>query len=337
MTTTTTTTSEPSSHPYDALTPDVVLDAVESIGVHCDGRLLALNSYENRVYQVGVEEQSPLVVKFYRPGRWTTAAIMEEHEFTLELAAAEIPVVPPMQWPDGSTLHESHGFRFAVYLRRGGHWPELDNRENLEWMGRFIARIHTLGKRVRFQHRPTVDINSYGHEPVAFLLEKQIIPMELQTAYSSLLKDVLQQIQLCFDRAGDVAALRLHGDCHPGNVLWTDDGPHFVDFDDARMGPAIQDLWMLLSGEREEMAQQLSYVLEGYTQFCDFDARELNLIEPLRSLRLIHYSAWLARRWEDPSFPINFPWFGGNRYWEEQILTMREQLALMQEEPLPWL
>ena len=326
-----------SAHPYNALTPDVVLDAVESIGVLCDGRLLALNSYENRVYQVGVDEGAPLVVKFYRPGRWSTEAILEEHDFALELAEAEIPVVPPMKWPDGTTLHESHGFRFAVYERKGGHWPELDNEDNLKWLGRFIGRIHAMGAQRSFAHRPCIDIQSYGYENTEYLLENHIIPADLVPAYQSLSLDVLVHVQACFDRAGVVNSLRLHGDCHPGNILWTDDGPHFVDFDDARSGPAVQDLWMLLSGDREEMTVQLSHVLSGYEQFFDFDPIELNLIEALRTLRMINYSAWLARRWDDPSFPINFPWFGGSRYWEEQILALREQLALMQEPPLQWL
>jgi Ser/Thr protein kinase RdoA (MazF antagonist) len=325
-----------SVHPYNSLTPDVVLDAVESIGVSCDGRLLALNSYENRVYQVGVDEGAPLVVKFYRPGRWSTEAILEEHAFALELADAEIPVVPPMKWPDGTTLHESHGFRFAVYERKGGRWPELDNEDNLKWLGRFIGRIHAMGARQMFIHRPCIDIQNYGYDNTEYLLENRIIPPDLVPAYKTLCNDVLVQVQACFDRAGVVNSLRLHGDCHPGNILWTDDGPHFVDFDDARSGPAVQDLWMLLSGDRQEMTVQLSHVLGGYEQFYDFDPIELNLIEALRTLRMINYSAWLARRWDDPSFPINFPWFGGNRYWEEQILALREQLALMQEPPLQW-
>jgi Ser/Thr protein kinase RdoA (MazF antagonist) len=234
-------------------------------------------------------------------------------------------------------LHESHGFRFAVYERKGGHWPELDNEDNLTWLGRFIGRIHAMGARQAFVHRPRIDIQSYGYDNADYLLNNNIIPLDLEPAYSTLIKDVLNEAEACFARAGRLKTLRLHGDCHPGNILWTDDGPHFVDFDDARSGPAIQDLWMLLSGEREEMSRQLSHVLDGYVQFYDFDPVELNLIEALRTLRMIHYSAWLARRWDDPSFPINFPWFGGNRYWEEQILSLREQLALMQEAPLQWL
>jgi len=322
-------------HPYEQLTPEVVLDAVETMGVQCDGRLLALNSYENRVYQVGVEDGTPLVAKFYRPGRWSDAAIIEEHNFTITLAEAELPVVAPLRW-DGETLHMSHGFRFSLYPRRAGRWPELDSEQNLRWMGRFIARIHNLGRLRPFQHRPRLDIQTYGHDAVEFLLATTFIPAELREAYTSLVRDVLAQVQAGFDAAGVVAQLRIHGDCHPGNILWTSDGPHFVDFDDARSGPAIQDLWMLLSGEREQMTQQLSHVLGGYTEFSDFNPSEVALIEPLRTLRMINYSAWLARRWQDPSFPINFPWFAGNRYWEEQILALREQLALMQEGPLVW-
>lgn len=323
-------------HPYDRLTPDVVLDAVEAMGVQCDGRLLALNSYENRVYQVGVDEAEPLVAKFYRPKRWSDAAILEEHNFTITLQEAELPVVAPLCW-DGKTLHESHGFRFALYPRRAGRWPELDSDENLKWMGRFIARIHNMGRLRPFEHRPSIDIDSYGHQNVKFLLAGEYIPAELKLAYESLVRDVLQQVQAGFERAGNIRTFRIHGDCHPGNILWSSDGPHFVDFDDARTGPAIQDLWMLLSGERDQMNHQLSQILNAYTEFSDFDPREILLVEPLRSLRMINYSAWLARRWHDPSFPINFPWFAGNRYWEEQILGLREQLALMQEEPLVWL
>ena len=275
------------------------------------------------------------MAKFYRPQRWTDAAILEEHHFTLTLAEAELPVVAPLQWDD-NTLHESHGFRFSLYPQKAGRWPELDNDENLRWMGRFIARIHSLGQLRPFKHRPLLDINSYGYESVAFLLSGSFIPVELKGAYESLSKDVLAQVQAAFDTVGQLRVFRIHGDCHPGNILWSANGPHFVDFDDCRTGPAIQDLWMLLSGEREQMSHQLSQILNAYSEFADFNPVEIQLIEPLRTLRMIHYSAWLARRWQDPSFPINFPWFAGNRYWEEQILALREQLSLMQEEPLVW-
>ena len=323
-----TTEQEP---PYNRLTPDVVLNAVESRGYRCDGRLLALNSYENRVYQIGIEDSSPLVAKFYRPQRWSNAAILEEHAYALALAEREIPMVPPLRDKHGDTLFSHDGFRFALHPRRGGHPPELDSPDHLKWLGRFIGRIHAIGAAKRFQHRPTLDVASFGIEPYQYLLEHNIIPGELQLPYRTLVEDVLKQIDASYQRAGAVRHIRLHGDCHPGNILWTDAGPHFVDLDDSRMGPAIQDLWMPLSGDREAMTAQLSHVLEGYRQFYDFNPQELHLIEALRTLRMIHYSAWLARRWHDPAFPSAFPWFDSPRYWEEQILALREQAALLDE------
>ncbi len=319
--------------PYATLTPDTVLNALDSIGLHSDGRLLALNSYENRVYQIGMEEGPPLVAKFYRPARWPDAAILEEHAFTLELAEREIPVVAPLVI-DGHTLHPYEEFRFAVYPRRGGRAPELDDPNTLEWMGRFIGRIHAVGALKTFQHRPTLDIASFGVAPREFLLNNNWIPPDLVAAYRSVIDQALESVRHCYARAGAVASIRLHGDCHAGNVLWTDDGPHFVDFDDCRMGPAVQDLWMMLSGERADRARQLADVLAGYEDFYDFDTRELHLIEALRTLRLIHYSAWLASRWEDPAFPIAFPWFNTQIYWQDRILELREQIALMDEPPL---
>ncbi|WP_455198115.1 serine/threonine protein kinase [Kaarinaea lacus] len=340
--------TENNLHPYDALTPDLVLNAVDSIvedipvpgGSRTDGRQLALNSYENRVYQVGMEDGDPLVAKFYRPGRWSDDAIQEEHDFSEALAMIEVPVVAPYRDRSGRSLFEYGGFRFALYPRRGGRTLELDDPDKLFWMGRFIARIHALGAAKAFKHRPTLDIEGFGWESYRYLVSTDFIPESLREAYSTLVEDVLKQAEAGFERAGSregkIASIRLHGDCHPGNVLWTDGGPHFVDFDDARMGPAVQDIWMLLSGDRRQMTEQLDEILSGYTEFMDFNARELHLIEPLRSLRMIHYSAWLARRWDDPTFPMHFPWFAEPRYWEEQILALREQLAVMQEEPLQW-
>jgi Ser/Thr protein kinase RdoA (MazF antagonist) len=319
--------------PYASLTPDAVLDAVESIGLRSDGRLLALNSYENRVYQIGMDEGPPIVAKFYRPGRWSDAQILEEHVFTLELAEREIPVVAPLS-VDGKTLHQHAGFRFTVYPRRGGRAPEFDNLDTLEWMGRFIGRIHAVGALRPFEHRPTLDIASFGEASREYLLAEGWIPDDLLPAYESVSAHALDGVRHCFDRAGEVGVLRLHGDCHAGNVLWTEQGPHFVDFDDSRMGPAAQDLWMLLSGEREEMSRQLGLVLAGYEEFHDFDVRELHLIEALRTLRLMHYSAWLAQRWDDPAFPMAFPWFNTQRYWQDRVLELREQVALMQEPAL---
>lgn len=320
-------------HPYSLLTPDTVLDALGSIGLSGDGRLLALNSYENRVYQAGMENGPPLIVKFYRPARWTDAAILEEHAFTAALAGREIPVVPALTI-GGDTLHKFDGFRFSVFARHGGRAPELGSRDTLEWMGRFIGRIHAVGGLESYRHRPALDIHSFGVEPVDYLLAHDFIQPELVDVYRGVAQHALDGVRRCFERAGKVSDLRLHGDCHVGNVLWTDDGPHFVDFDDSRMGPAIQDLWMLLSGERAEQARQLGDLLAGYEDFCDFDPRQLHMIEALRTLRLIHYAAWIARRWEDAAFPAAFPWFNTTRYWQDRILELREQIALMDEPPL---
>lgn len=323
----------PQTPPYAALTPECVLDAIETLGLRCDGRQLVLNSYENRVYQIWLEEAQPVVAKFYRPARWSEAQILEEHLFVQELAEREIPVVAPLAF-DGRTLHRHEGFAFAVYPRRGGRAPELEDERTLEWLGRFIGRIHGVGRNQAFEHRPTLDIDTFGIEPRDYLLEHNCLPPELVEVYRSVADQALVGVRRCFERAGAVTPLRLHGDCHAGNVLWTEDGPHFVDFDDARMGPAVQDLWMLLSGDRAAMAQQLGAVLRGYEQFCDFDYRELQLIEALRTLRLIHYAAWIARRWNDPAFPAAFPWFDSPRYWQDRILELREQIALMDEAPL---
>ena len=318
---------------FTNLSPDTVLDALDSIGLHGDGRLLALNSYENRVYQIGMEDGPPLVTKFYRPQRWSDAAILEEHSFVQELVEREIPVVAATT-VDGKTLHQFGGFRFAVFPRHGGRSPELEDSATLEWLGRFMGRIHAIGGLATYQHRPTLDITTFGIEPSSFVLDNGFVPEDLLAAYRSTVVQALDGVRMCFDRAGEIGALRLHGDCHASNVLWTDAGPHFVDFDDSRMGPAVQDLWMLLSGERQDRVRQLSDLLAGYEDFCDFEPRELHLIEALRTLRLIHYSAWIARRWDDPAFAVAFPWFNTQRYWQDRVLELREQIALMDEPPL---
>lgn len=323
----------PNPTPYADLTPDRVLDAVESLGLLTDGRLLALNSYENRVYQVGLDEDAPVIAKFYRPGRWSSAAILEEHDFTQQLAEREIPAVAPSVI-NGCTLHEFEGYRFSLTPRRGGRTPELDDANVLEWLGRFIGRIHAIGAIAPFTHRPTLDPDSFGVEPRDFLLAHDWIPTDLLPAYTSVVEQALIGVRACYARAGSPAYIRLHGDCHPGNLLWTDAGPHFVDFDDARMGPAVQDLWMLLSGDRSEMSRQLADVLAGYEDFHEFDHRELHLIEALRTLRIIHHASWLARRWEDPAFPAAFTWFNTQHYWQNHILQLREQIAAMEEGPL---
>jgi Ser/Thr protein kinase RdoA (MazF antagonist) len=326
--------------PYAGLTPEAVLDALDGVGFRGDGRLLALNSYENRVYQVWLEEPDrdrgtgSVVAKFYRPGRWSDAQILEEHAFTRELAEREIPVVPPLADPEGATLHSHDGFRFAVFPRRGGRAPELEDPEVLEWLGRFLGRIHAVGAVAPFNHRPALDLQTFGFEPRDWLLEHGFVPADLLEPWRAAVDQALEGVARCYERAGDVVTLRTHGDCHGGNVLWTDEGPHFVDFDDARTAPAVQDLWMLLSGDRAAMTRQLGDLLAGYEDFVDFDRRELHLIEALRTLRLVHYSAWIARRWDDPAFPAAFPWFNTQRYWQDRILELKEQIALTAEEPL---
>jgi len=319
--------------PYAGLTPDTVLDALDGLGLRGDGRLLPLNSYENRVYQVWMEDGPSVVTKFYRPARWSDGAILEEHAFMQELAEREIPVVTPTAIGD-RTLHEYHGFRFTVFPKRGGRAPELEDPDTLKWMGRFLGRIHAIGALRRFADRPMLDLATFGEEPRAFILGNGFLPADLAASWTSIVDMALDGIRRSFDRAGSVRTIRLHGDCHAGNVLWTDAGPHFVDFDDCRTGPAVQDLWMLLSGDRPAMTAQLGDVLEGYDQFCEFDRRELNMVEALRTLRMIHYEAWLARRWNDPAFPAAFPWFNTQRYWQDQILDLREQVARLDEPPL---
>ncbi|AEA62380.1 MULTISPECIES: serine/threonine protein kinase [Burkholderia] len=323
--------------PFAGLTPERVLDALDSVlipaGLRTDGRLLALNSYENRVYQAGIEDGQPIVAKFYRPRRWSDAAILEEHGFVAELAAREIPAVPARAF-EGRTLHEFEGFRFSVFERRGGRAPDLDRRDTLEWLGRFIGRIHAVGATQAYAERPVLDIRSFGYDSRDYLLSNEIIPVDLREAYRTVLALALEGVEAAFERAGETRLLRAHGDCHPSNVLWTDAGPHFVDFDDSRMAPAIQDLWLLLPGDRAGASSALADLLAGYEDFCEFDPRELHLVEALRTLRLIHYSAWLARRWDDPAFPAAFPWFNTHRYWEERVLELREQVGAMQEGPL---
>ena len=327
--------------PYAALTPDVVLNALDSAGLMTTGSLLALNSYENRVFQVGVENDDGtgafVVAKFYRPQRWSDQQILEEHAFIGELVAAEVPAVPPLALR-GSTLNSFDGFRFAVARRRGGRAPMLDNLDVLQWIGRFLGRIHAIGAVTPFAARPALDIASFGHEPRDYLLASGRLPPDLLSVYAGVSTQAIDAVATAFASAGDIAAIRLHGDVHEGNVLWydglTDHGPHFVDFDDARSGPAVQDLWMLLGADRAEQSERLAALLDGYEDFREFDRRELRLIEALRTLRLIHYSAWIARRWTDPAFPAAFPWFDTPRYWEARILELREQIAAMQEPPL---
>jgi len=320
---------------FAQLQPDDVLGSLEALGFACDGRLLTLNSYENRVYRVGIEDGPPLVAKFYRPGRWDDAAILEEHRFARDLADLDIPVVPPLDIA-GDTLHRHAHFRLSVSPAHGGRAPELDDEELLEQLGRLVARIHLHGETDTFQHRPTLDLESFGFASAEYLLEHDFIPVELTDVYSGIAEHLFDAIEDCFGRAGDVQSIRLHGDFHPGNVLVQESRLHIVDLDDARTGAAIQDLWMFLSGDRHEQTPQLEALLDGYQEFRRFDARELHLVEALRTLRIMHYAAWLARRWDDPAFKIAFPWFDSLRYWDEHILSLREQQALMAEAPLAW-
>jgi len=334
-----------SNQNYQTLTPDNVLNAVETTGLFCTGKLQILNSFENRVYLIGIDEKPDLIVKFYRPQRWSNQQIQDEHSFCLELAEAELPVVAPISI-DGKTLFTNEAnnpdescedpYRFALFEKKGGRAPDLENFNTLEQLGTFLGRIHLIGKSKAFNARPILNPQTYGVKSRGFLLENDFISPDLRTAYESLTEDLLTQINFAYDRAGEIELIRSHSDFHPGNILWTDDGAHIVDLDDCRMTPACQDLWMLLSGDKPNMTSQLDAVLEGYTQFCDFNPRELHLIEALRTLRLMHYYYWLAKRWEDPAFKMAFPWFNTQRCWEEHILHLREQVANMQEPPLQW-
>lgn len=327
--------TETASLTYSNLSPETVLNAIDSMGWRCDGRLQALNSFENRVYLVGMEDGPELVAKFYRPNRWTDDAIIEEHHFSQQLAEAEIPVVAPIV-VDEQTLFEYDSYRFSLFTKRGGRAPDLENFDTLEQLGRFIGRIHQVGRSSPFDNRPELNPISYGHESRDYLLNSKLLPSDLIPAYESLTAELLTAIDHAYERCGDITLIRTHSDCHPGNILWTDEGPHIVDFDDARMTPAAQDLWMFLSGDRANMTQGLDALLEGYCQFSEFNARELHLVEALRTLRLMHYYAWLGRRWEDPAFKIAFPWFNSQQCWEQHILSLREQAAALYEEPLAW-
>jgi Ser/Thr protein kinase RdoA (MazF antagonist) len=314
--------------PYENLTPDLILDAVESLDLRCTGSLTALNSYENRVYQVGIEDEAPLVAKFYRPLRWTDEAIIEEHQFGQELMALEIPVIAPLEIK-GRTLHEHAGFRFALFPRKGGRALEVDNMEQLEQMGRFIGRIHAVGECRPFQHRIRLDAETYGEQPYQFLLANHFISPEILHNFSSTATTAIQLIRDQFTAASDIPYIRLHGDCHAGNILWNGSTMHIVDLDDCLMGPAVQDIWMMLSGSAQDTKLQLKHILDGYYEFHDFNPRELHLTEALRTLRMIHYAGWLAKRWQDPAFPANFPWFNTSRYWETLLNNLREQVDIL--------
>jgi len=317
-----------SEHPFSKLHPDFIIDAIESLGYHCDARNLELNSYENRVFQIGIEDAEPVIAKFYRPGRWSLDQIIEEHEFTIELADHGLSVVAPIVI-DGKSCFHYQGFEIALFPRRGGRAPAIDDLNCLEVLGRFIARLHSVGAASSFQYRPQISIDEYGHASRSWLLDNNFIPAELIEAYATVTEPILAMIEQRFELAQS-RSIRLHADCHMGNVLWRDDQPHFVDFDDARSGPAIQDLWMLLSGDEQSQSVQMTRILKGYRDFRDFDTSELLLIEPLRTLRMMYHAAWLARRWDDPAFPRAFPFFNTQRYWSDHILELREQWSAME-------
>ena len=321
-------------HPYARLSPEVVLDAIEQFGLECTGALTPLNSYENRVYLAETEPHpsigTSVVAKFYRPHRWTDAAIAEEHDYAGELAEREIPVVAPLR-TDGRSLLEHDGFRVAVYPRIRGYAPEIDRPDILAWIGRFLGRIHAVGATARFDHRPAVDVDTLGYAALNRLLDTDLLPIEARTPYEAAARELLTAVEARLQALGPMRHIRLHGDCHAGNILWTTDGPYFVDLDDCRSGPAIQDLWMLLSGRKEEMELQLGHMLGGYRQFHDFDHAELLLVELLRGLRAVHYASWIASRWTDPAFPPAFPWFGTVRYWEDQTQQLRDQLVRLDD------
>ena len=310
--------------PYANLKPDFILDAVESAGFRCTGSLLALNSYENRVYQIGIEESAPIVAKFYRPHRWSIPTIIEELEFAETLYEHEIPVVAPLKNAENEMLHHFKDFNFALFPRWGGHALELDNLEQLEWMGRFLGRMHAVGASKPFKHRSTLSVQLLGYDALQFLKTTHFIPDHINDAFFNCADALLKNIDAIFQSVSPINHIRLHGDMHAGNVLWDGIGPHILDFDDCLMGPAIQDIWMLLSGDEEQSTLEMDHILRGYCQFHDFNRNELRLIKPLRALRQLNYAAWLARRWEDPAFPLSFPWFDTPSYWEELLQNLRE-------------
>ena len=318
---------------FGDLTPEFMLDALDAAGLRADGRILQLNSFENRVLQFHLEDGRVAVAKFYRPARWSDAQILEEHGFAAELAAAEVPVAAPWTLAGGSTLFHEQGQRLAVTPRQGGRGPELEDPEVLRWIGRLLARLHGVGRQKPFAERLAWASAAPARTARDWLMANDAIPPEIAPAWDDAARRCLDAIQAAFDSLPGLQLTRLHGDCHPGNILWTPDrGPHFVDLDDAVTGPVVQDLWMLLPGQTDESEAArhlLNAVLDGYEQIAEFDDRELRLIEPLRTMRMIHHSAWLARRWGDPAFPIAFPWFGTPNYWLDQVAKLREQLEAM--------
>jgi Ser/Thr protein kinase RdoA (MazF antagonist) len=314
---------------FSELTPDLILDAIESQDIRVESGLLALNSYENRVYQFVAEDTKRYVAKFYRPQRWSRAQIQEEHDFSIELASYKIPIIAPLIC-NKQSLHIYKDYSFALFPAVGGRQFEVDNLNQVECMGRFIGQIHSVSKRANFIHRPTMSVDDYLIKSLQELQGSPLIPPGVQPSFFAILQQV---VDLTLSLYSSTNNIRLHGDCHPGNILWRD-GPTFVDLDDCRSGPAIQDMWMMLSGDRQHQFIQMQTLVKSYTEFCEFDTNQLALIEPLRAMRMVHYMAWLARRWQDPAFPQAFPWFADSNYWFQQILSLKEQFSALQEPPL---
>jgi Ser/Thr protein kinase RdoA (MazF antagonist) len=315
---------------FNLLSPDLIIDALESVGFVVDSGLLPLNSYENRVYQFHDDNLVKYVTKFYRPQRWELAIIDEEHDFSFELAEAELPIVAPLKVA-GKSLFEYDGYHFSVFPCRGGRIFEVDNLDQLEWMGRFVGRIHAVSAQKEFVHRPSFNCDEMLIQARDTIMESGYVNSSLTKPFLTILDQV---IDVAIQQYKPDKLIRLHGDCHAGNILWRDEGPHFVDLDDCRTGPAIQDLWMMLSGDRQQQLLQLDTLLMGYEEFFTFDNSEFLLIESLRTMRVVNYMAWLCKRWSDPAFPMNFPWFNTERYWEQQILMLKEQMSALQQPPL---
>ena len=321
------------SFDFSALTPDLIIDGLESAGFTVDSGLLALNSYENRVYQFHDDKLVKYVTKFYRPQRWQLDNIYEEHQFSFELAEQELPIVAPLQ-VNGKSLFEYQGYYFTVFPCRGGRIFEVDNLNQLEWMGRFIGRIHAVSSQANFQYRPSFNTDELLLQARETILQSNYVPRGLLTAFTTILDHVIAVAVEQYLPAKTMTQIRLHGDCHAGNILWRDEGPHFVDLDDCRTGPAVQDLWMMLSGDRQQQLLQLDTLLMGYDEFFTFETEQLILVESLRTMRLVNYMAWLCKRWQDPAFPQSFPWFNTEKYWEQQILMLKEQMSALQQPPL---
>jgi len=319
--------------PFDALDPGAVFAAAESIGLEPSGRLFALNSYENRVYQLGDEQGALWVLKFYRPARWSNAQIAEEHAFTFELAAAELPVAAPLR-RDGESLFVHRRLRFAAFPYLAGRAPEIDDRATLALLGRTLARMHAVGATARFAHRPALTLQRLGEQSITRVLDSGFVPEALVEQYARVSEQAIGRVRQCFEAFGPLPSLRIHGDCHAGNILWREHGPLFVDLDDCMSGPRVQDLWMFLSGDAASQQATWSALMEGYELFAEVDYAELTLVESLRTLRILHHAAWIAHRWHDPAFPRAFPWFADARFWERHVSDLLEQLAAMDDPPI---